>query len=376
VALFTNLYHVGEALAQLLSDRLELPINRVIVGLPREEPTNPVEQLRVSLLWVNQQPGHVSDAPHRNFNGTETPAPMTLSAFYLITTYGNTTEEIASDAHRLLGDVLRVFHAEPVLRLSPGLGHGEGKLGVTLVPTTPELLEKIFSPLQLKHRPFLLYEVGPVQLKSLKETIGPRPVVAPDGLALGGPEAKARPSIGRVVPMAQAVGGRVRIDGSFEQAPSRVWIGPAKIEGADITVVDAKRSVVVLLPALGLNAVPPGVHKLSVAAGNLISEPASLLVLPMGEAALEAPAALTHSKAAPLVLAGRGLAGALDVVAWPDDGIRDPSDVKTLPIDLKTDVEVHVGAASLKDLGERMYRLAARVGPHVYTPYVVLEVTP
>jgi hypothetical protein len=377
MALFTNLFHVGDVLAQMIRDRLGLDAGKVIVGAPRSEPASSTLHVRVSLLWINEQITHRNDPAERSLGGEDTPPPITVTATYLITTYGNATDEAAMDAHELLGNVLRVFHDEPMLRL-PLVGKpasGEGKLGVSLVPLTPEALEKLWSSLQVKHRPFALYEVGPVQLKSLKAPTGPRPVVMPGGVRLQGPTPRSRPAVTRVVPSAAAVGGRVRIDGVFDAAPTRVWVGSKRFEGADLLVVDPNRSVSVVLPAIGLDAIPTGVQRVSVVVDDLVSEPIEILVAD-AVSMLDGPTTLTHAKSAALTLSGRGLAGATAVIAWPDAGVRDPDDVKTLAVDSAADTAVTVGAAKLSVLSAISYRFAVQVGPNLYTPHVVLDVTP
>lgn len=374
MAQFTSLFHVGEALAHFVRARLVLDFGQVIVGPPRDEVLDTTRHLRISLLWTNPQAHHRNDIPERNPDGTRVPPPLSLTATYLFTTYGNTVSEESVGAHELLGDVMRVFHDEPRLSLPLAdlAGRGEGKLDVTLVPMVPELVEKLFGPLQLKHRTFALYEVGPVQLKSLKEVLASRPVVVPGGVRLVGPAAmRSKPVLRRVVPAVQAAGGRVWLQGSFPEAPTRVHVGTVMFEGADLQVLDAERAVGVVLPA----DLAPGIHTVSLSTGNLSAESLPLQVQPAGEATLDAPAALTHSQSADLVLSGRGLAGAVEVIAWPDSGAQSPSEVVTLPLAAPaTESQLTVAAASLAGLAPRVYRLIARVDAHRFTPPIVVEV--
>lgn len=374
MAQFTSLFHVGEALAHFVRARLGLDFGQVLVGPPRDEVLDTTRHLRITLLWTNPQGNHRNDVPERNPDGTRVPPPLSLTAHYLFTTYGNTVSEESVGAHELLGDVMRVLHDEPRLSLPLAdlAGRGEGKLDVTLVPLAPELVEKLFGPLQLKHRTFALYEVGPVQLKSLKEMLAARPVVLPGGVRLAEPTPlRSRPVLRRVVPSAQAAGGRVRLEGSFPTQPTHVQVGTRTFEGADLQVLAAERAVSVVLPA----DLSPGIHAVSLSAGKLSAEALPLEVQAAGEATLDAPSALTHSQSADLVLSGQGLADAVEVVAWPDTAVQAPSEVVKLPLAAPaTATQLTVAAASLAGLSRRTYRLTVRVGAHRFTPPIVLEV--
>jgi hypothetical protein len=379
MAVFDNLYHAGEALAHAVRSAFALPLDVVVVGPPRTEVESTSKHLRISLLWTSEQPTHRNDPPVRNFDGTRTPPPLSLSAVYMLTSYGNTAGEEAVEAHQMLGEAMRVFHDNPELSLpfADLPGRGDGKLGISLMPMAPELLEKVFGPLQIKHRPFALYEVGPVQLRSLKAPFPSQSLVAPDGIRLLELDVQPRPSLERLVPSTQSAGGRIRVDGDYESPPERVWVGSVKLEGALLMHVDGKRSVNVVLPLLGMDAVAPGIHHVSVVANGRISEPLKLRVVAAGEPTLDGPTVLVHSKATNLSLHGRGLSGVTEVVAWPDSGITAPSEVKVFPVAgaLSSDTELVVEAPHLNELLERAYRFAARIGAHRYTPYIVLEVS-
>lgn len=379
MAVFTNLYHAGEILRHIVLTQIA-PANGVLVAPPPDTVTTN-EEIRVSLLWINEQATHRSDAPHRNFDGTTASPPTSLSMFFLITAYGDGPGGNADAAHRLLGEVVRIFHTDPVVTLPlAGLAgnSGVGKLGVTLVPITPDLMEKLFSPLQIKHRPFALYEVSPVQLTSPLAPGAPSPVVAPGGIALAGPTTATRPVITRLVASTLAEGGALRIDGVFSGAVDAVLVGSTRILAAGVTVVAAGRSIRVALPTGAPGAVLPGVHRVSVVTGTLQSDPVELLVVQAGQWTLDGPAALTHAQWAPLVLTGQGLLDADLVYVWPDGGIRAPTDVRTFAPSLVAAGSITV---LLSGLPRGEYRLAARLalGPGVaaqFTPYVVLEVGP
>ena len=63
------------------------------------------------------------------------------------------------------------------------------------------------------------------------------------------------------------------------------------------------------------------------------------------------------------------------VLAWPDAGVRSPSDLKELPLDDHTDTSVRVLAAQLSVLSAGDWRFAVRVDDNRYTPYLLLTVT-
>lgn len=377
MALFTSLYQVGEVIAHLLRKRLPMTDTEVVVGPPRDAIGDPKRHLRLTLLWVNEQPTHRNDPPERNADGTRILPPLSLTAFYLLTSYGNTSQEESVEAHETLGEAMCALHDEPELSLpltSLPL-KGQGTLGIQLVPLTPELLEKLFGPLQIKHRPFALYEVGPAQLRSQKKALAARPVVAPGGARLTGPTVRERPTLQRIVPSTQGAGGRVRLDGVFPGAAAGVRVGTTVFEGPTLQVIDGGRSVRIALPT----SFPEGVHAVSITAGGLASEPLELRVVAGTEARLDGPSVIERSKGQPLVLSGSGLAQTVEVVAWPDDGVQSPADVVPLPLaSPATNGQLTIAPASLGALSERAYRFAARLGAGAYqfTPYVVLKVTP
>lgn len=189
MAVFTNLFHLGEVLVARIEAALAeagepaLPPGTISVGPPLDNPTVQTEQIRVSLLWCSPQATHRNDPWERATDGSLQPPPLSLSTAWLITTYGSTGTDEPVRAYQLLGMVLQGFHAQSrlVLPLSGLPGRGTGGLDVVLEPMNAEALDRVFSPLQLKHRPFALYEVGPVQLVSTAAAVPGGPVVQPGG---------------------------------------------------------------------------------------------------------------------------------------------------------------------------------------------------
>ncbi|WP_437755101.1 Pvc16 family protein [Sorangium sp. So ce1389] len=378
MATFTNLYDATEVIKHVLETQIAPAPSSVIVGPPPDGAVT-TEELRVSLLWINEQATHKNDGYIKNPDGTSSPPPATLSLFVLITGYGADLAQNAVGAHRLVGEALRVFHAAPIVELPiPALpsNSGRGKLSLALVPITPDIMEKLFSPLQIKHRPFLLYEVGPVQLVSKLAATPVSPVVAPGGIFLTGPSTATPPIIERLVPRTLAGGGYLRIDGAFASPVDTIWIGTKKFAVGSFDVLDATRAVGLTLPTAGPDAVPPGAHRVSVMSGKLGSEPSELRVVPAGTWSINGPKVLSVARGTPLKLDGQGLAAATLVYIWPEGGIYAPSDVhKVAPTVAPGSVEFIV-----PNVLPGAYRIAVELtlGPSVplqFTPFVNVEIT-
>ncbi|MEZ4293395.1 MAG: Pvc16 family protein [Polyangiaceae bacterium] len=380
MATFTNLYHATEAIKHVLETQI-LPAPASVVVGPPPDPPPITEELRVSLLWITEQGTHRNDGYVRNPDGTSSPPPASLSLFVMITGHGEDPSHNAVAAHRLVGEVLRVFHANPHIELPiPALptNSGQGKLSLTLVPLTPDLVEKLFSPLQIKHRPFVLYEVAPVQLVSMLATSPVSPVVAPGGVTLTGPTTATPPIVTRLVPRTLAAGGYLRIDGAFSSAIDAIWLGTTKLTTFD--VIEPGRSVGVTLPTAGPDEIVPGDHRLVLTSGKLGSEPTLVRVVPSGSWSVNGPNPLSVAVGGLLTLTGQALASATQVYLWPEAGIFAPSDVHKIPTAALTISPTSV-AFTVPALSPGDYRVTVEItlGPSVplqFTPFVNVEITP
>lgn len=343
-------------------------------GQPPENPVNSTEAVRVTLLWVTPQPTHRNDAPFRTLGGLVEPTPLTLSAYLMFTTYGGEVDP--AGAYELLGRILRLFHETPVLSL-PIDGVGQGELTLSLVPTAADLMEKIFSPLQLKHRPFVLYEAAPIQLRpELNPTTG-APPVKPGGVGLD-VRTRVRPSIVRVTPERQIRGGAVRID--LELGGSA--LGVLAIGGTAVvaTPIAGSRALRAIVPALLAESSAPLVVRTDPPPG-LWSEPVPLALLPTGAASIDALSSDASPLAAPLLLSGTGLAGATLALLWPDEAAPGAADVRELPLAAVSPTSVTIGAAALaaalsatptrRSLVDVPLRLVLRLASGEPTPYVL-----
>lgn len=368
---FQNLSQVGLVLANVI-DSAVAGGTEILLNVPLDNAASASPAIRISLIWTTPQPGHRNDLPEREPDGTMAPPPPTLSAWYAVSTYGMTDEQNAIGAHDLLGQIIRAFHIQSTLEL-PIDGLGEGRIHVAQVPIDADLNEKIWGAFQLHHRPWVLFDVGPIQIL---RTDGPGPVqplVHPGGIRLGPVDVADKPRITRISPEAIGVGGRVRLDASYTGAPASVAVGQTQIVPPAIAAMEADGPVLVTLP----NTVAEGAYDLTLRdAGNVPSDATTLTVLEAARVSLDAPSTLRHSRAANLVLTGRNLgAGAADVMFWPDTGISVPTDVVTVS-GTAADADITIPAANLAPLRNTTYRISFQFSTHGFTPYVLLEITP
>lgn len=375
MAVFGNLHDAGTVLADILQDRID-PTLEVLAAPPIENATAAGEAIRLTLLWVTPQPTHRNDTWELNPEGRPVPPPLTLSGFYLVTTYGTTPDGQPAQAYNRLGQVLQVFDNEPRIELPqpPVTMLGDGWIGVVHVPTAADLMEKIYTPLQMRHRSWALFEVGPIQLQSLAQ-IGPeQPIVHPGGVHLGELDTAARPEIRRITPSIAAEGSRVRLDATYIGPIDGVRVGDTVIAPAALTVPTPGGPILFTLPA----AVVPGFYDMTLHAADSISAAVSLEVRDATTPSLDAPAAPTQSIGANLVLTGRALDTTTEVLIWPADGVAAPDDIITLAVAGPLPGQLTIPAATLAAAGIRQieYRLTARVSPRLFTPFVLLEFTP
>lgn len=370
MAVFNNLHDVGQHLADVLTLQ-GLPA--VQVGPAPEAAVSITESIRLTLLWLTPQPGHRNDPPAMGPDGVER-APVSLTTYFLVTTYGSNSDDDPIQAHNRLGQVLQIFHQAPVLE-PPAPSAGE--LSVVHIPTDADLTEKVYSSLQVGLRPWAVLEVAPVQLRD-PELLDPtvHPVVRPGGLNLGPVEAIAPPTIRRITPATARQSALVRIDASYEGTPV-VAVDGEPLPGAAVTVVDD-------VIFANLATVAPGAHDVTLAIGSpppppLTSPAAYLTVADPPAASVNAPNPGFHSIASgDLTLFGQDLAAADRVILWPDEGLSAPSEVVTLTPVTAQPNQVDVAQALVDGAALRptVYRVTVGVGPHTYTPWVLLEVRP
>jgi hypothetical protein len=387
VAVVQDLHDVAQILSELVTN--ELGYADVQAGPPRNAGATTTPAIRFTLLYMTPQGTHRNDPWVRNADGTQRAPPLTLSCFYLVTASGADADDPIA-AHNALGRVMQLFHDRQQLRLplSEGGGGsppgsytelGEGELAVIQVPLTIEQIDKVWSSLEEHLQPWALFEVSPVQLPALRPDAPPPALVRPGGVQLGAVRAGRRPSIERIAPASVPPGGRVRIDLSSNELEFLV-VGGVEVPGADASLVrSGPTSVLLTLNDGGLETLGPGPHPLAVRVGGMWSPHGTLAIAAPDAPVLSAPPVLRHDPSANLALTGANLGGAAEALVWPDRGVSSPSDVHHVAVGSVSAGSVTVLSAgspeglSDVDFGAGSWRLALRIGAHVFTPYVVLE---
>ncbi|MFN0245396.1 MAG: Pvc16 family protein [Kofleriaceae bacterium] len=378
MGVYTGLQEVAESVAAFLRTHSGLTTARY--GHPITDPTGATEAVRLTLLWVTPQPTHRNDPSYRNSVGAIALPPLTLSAFFMVTTYGGGEVDPAS-AYQLLGTVLRVFHEEPILTL-PINGAGEGEVTVTHVPTAADLMEKVFTPLQLRHRPFAIFEVAPVQILPLAVPTADAPPVRPGGIHLD-VTAAPPPSIVRITPDRQVPGGVVRVELALGGGSLGAFaIGGAAASSSPLAGTTSWR---VTLPSSVAGEAAPIAAQLAPVPSGRWTDRHVIGVLPASAATVDTPLTATVSITGSLSLTARGVLGATEAWVWPDAGVPGESDVRRLVIVttassvqiLGTELDAKLsGSPSQRSLMNLLLRLAIRLPSGSFTPYVLIEVTP
>ncbi|SEK59449.1 Protein of unknown function [Blastococcus sp. DSM 46786] len=387
MAVFANLHDAGSALASHLRRSLSPTLQDVVAGPPIDNPATATESLRISLLWVTPQPTHRNDDWATGTDGRRRPPPVSLSAFYLITAYGTTGAGEPTQAINRLGQALQAVETDPVITLplgddltTPGSDPiaGEGTMNASLVPMAADLMEKVFTPLQMRHRPWALVEVGPVQLDRLLAAEPAVPVVAPGGIRLTGPGPAAPPVVNAVSPERVRPGGRLRLDTHQAADAQALRLGPHLFTFADtpaavdeIARPDQEGRVFVTCPAGAVAADVDVVLR----GPTGTSAPVPLTVGEPEQPGLDAPDA-PLARGADLVLTGGGLAEVDRVYLWPARGMAAPAEVVDLPPAEVAAAAVRVAGADLVAAGLRglPYRVAVRSGTGPVSPFVLVEV--
>jgi hypothetical protein len=377
--------------SQVLTEHIreETGVQDVQAGAPRDVTATTEPAARISLLYTTVQPGHRND-PLEGAPGSGMRAPpLSLSCYYLVTTSGSDSDDPVG-AHHALGQIMRLYHDVPTLRLPlsdnpgspPGVftDLGEGELMVTQVPMTIEQIDHIWTPLTEQLQPWVLFEVAPVQLVSrLPDTVAP-PVVRPGGIVLDEPIG-LRPVLLGMSPNPARPSGRVRFDVAAAQAVDGLWADGLHVALGDpalsVSTSAATTTVLLDLSRSGLSVLGAGGHTVTISAGGLASRTNSLQLVE-GTSLLDAPKEPTHDAGSNLTLSGSGLDAVHEVVVWPDRGIGAPTDVHSVPFVTGGPAAITVrSTGGLADLPGAItrWRLAARLSGQSYTSYVVLELT-
>ncbi|GAA6179491.1 hypothetical protein NBRC116594_09290 [Shimia sp. NS0008-38b] len=389
MAAFENLHDVGLVLAGYLRRNLTPALADILAAPPIENASSTAEAMRVSLMWVTPQPTHRNDPWVTNTEGLDQPPPVTLSGFFLITAYGTTDTGEPSSAINRLGQAIQVFETGPILSLplsddpaTPGIDPtpGTGDMTVVFVPSAADLMEKIYTPLQMRHRPWALFEVGPIQLQRLTEARPGPDIVQPGGVRLANVAPSAPPRILRALPDSVRAGGRVMLETVEAGNTQSLRIGPREFTFTDapaapneISRPDPDGRVWITLDTTDM----AGDFDAVLRGAQLGSDPEPLTIDPANTPGLDAPRA-AYSLGNPLTLTGGNLTAAERVFFWPEAGIRGPDEVIDLPPTAVTPNSVLMAPLTMNAAGLRTvtYRVSLRMATGLFTPFVLLEVTP
>ncbi len=385
MARFINLHDAGRALAAHLKAGIAPLLGDIAAGPPIENANAQGEAIRVSQLWVTPQPTHRNDDWFIGEDGQRRAPPLSLSAFFVVTAYGTSPAGEPVQALNRLGQALQVIETVPIIEMPiPASANidpvpGQGRMTVTLVPVAADLMEKIFTPLQMRLRPWALVELGPVQLERLSPPLPAPDIVVPGGVRLVGPRPITRPAILGALPNPLGAGRRLRIETAEAANATELRIGTSSLAIADpplgpdqIARPDASGHIFATCPP----GADPGALDIVLIAPEGGSERHSLTIT-TGRPALDAP--LTSlAPGADLVLTGSDLAGAAQVFLWPARGILSPLEVIELAPTAVTAAQVVVARAALDGARLRAIPMLAalRMGPNRFTPAVPVEVAP
>jgi hypothetical protein len=380
-AIFSDLHDVSQVLTEHI--REEIGIVDVQPGSPRDVAATTEAAARITLLYTTPQQAHRNDPPERQTDGTRRFPPLALSCFYLVTTSGADGDDPIA-AHHALGQIMTLYHDTPSLELplsdNPGADPGaftelgEGVMTVVQVPMLLDQIDKIWTSVDVQLQPWVLLEVSPVQLVSLKGDLEPAPVVRPGGIDLE-VRAGTRPLLIRVTPEAVRPGGRVRIDAVLPGTVEAVTAGGVEVAAGDPLLVTEDGGAPLLLSLTGALAGLEGATvPLTIRAAGLVSRRGVLRLAPEGAPAVDAPPSISHDPSTDLVLTGANLAAADEAVTWPDAGVAAPTEVHTLALTGAAAGTVTIASSELDSLpaGRGPWRLTVRLD-QLFTPYVLVE---
>lgn len=122
------------------------------------------------------------EIPGEGHPGTYGHPPLSLDLNYLVTAYGASADGPDADlqAQQVLGDVMRVFHDNPVVGdtlLDPSLVGEFERIRITLQPTSMDDLSKLWTAMpETAFRRSVTYAVSVIQIESRSRRTTPRPV--------------------------------------------------------------------------------------------------------------------------------------------------------------------------------------------------------
>lgn len=269
---YTVIDAVGRTLAELLQTDMEAPV-KVTISSPGEDYGVPVggdgeEQgtSRVNLFLYR-----VEEAPHTLNNdwidvgdGKQIPFPLTLNLYYMLNIF-TPDKSNNLDEHRILGDVMRVFHANRIVNpiyFEGTLNPNEPPIGIpweelTIIhhPLPLEELAAVWHAINKPYRLSLAYEVSVVSIDPPDYTS--RRVRRVDVTHVEANPFKGCPAIERISPE-RGYGGNPLIiyGGGFESPFLRVFLNDNSIEPVSMS----RTEISLTLP----ENLPPGLYTVKV----------------------------------------------------------------------------------------------------------------
>jgi len=177
--MYQALFATSETIRQYIESRISgLSIGGTtylaMLNTPEELRANSREAVSVWLYRVVRDPDRLNDSPERvGWNQLQTP-PLPLRLHYLITPITESSSNGpglgSSEAEQtLLGRILQLFHAHPILRGTDLQGVFAGtdtELHVRLEPMSLEEITRVWEALEGSYQLSMSYEVSVVNIES------------------------------------------------------------------------------------------------------------------------------------------------------------------------------------------------------------------
>jgi hypothetical protein len=178
---YTVIEAVGRTLAELLKTEMEDPV-QVSIASPGEDYGAPVDEngKELGISRINLFLYRIVESPYAKNNdwvdigeGKQIPYPLTLDLYYMLNIF--TPDKTSNlDEHRIVGDVMRVFHANPIIdpiyyegTLNPNeppIGLPWEELKIIHHSLSLEELAAIWHAINHPYRLSIAYEVSAVQI--------------------------------------------------------------------------------------------------------------------------------------------------------------------------------------------------------------------
>lgn len=206
---------VSESLRNLLVREMALDIEvNVTILAPDEAGPDPRINLFLYKIMESSTLRNLDWQPSRSAPNTVTPPPLSLNLYYLMTPYAtNDAQTGNATAHMVLGEAMRVFYENPILRtaadappiLVDGLADAREQIKITLNTLDVEELSQLWGTFSQPYRLSVLYEVSVVQLDPLPAAARP---IANRVRRIGVPEVRAPyrpPVVNQISPVSTPV---------------------------------------------------------------------------------------------------------------------------------------------------------------------------